>query len=163
MNYQECKICNRIYFENQDRLNWYLIKRFPDLNPEDMRDILQETWHKLSKNIDEVAERKPDEQTFWLMKVSHNEVISLLRKQKLDKNKMAEFQERLMESKQKVSVEDEVVDKITAQEMLQKLTTEEIRILLDKMENSSDKKARKSNAENCKTYRIIQRLRKKLK
>lgn len=157
MTDQEKEVCNKIYEENKERLKWYMWKNFPWMNREDIHDVMQETWHKLSKNIAIVGKRDATAQSYWLMKVCHNEAVSFLRKKGSYMHRENEYQQKILESKNSISMEDKVVDKLVTETLLKSMTEEDKQFFLGDA-NQSEKQVPKSNAENCKTYRARKKL-----
>ena len=158
MSNLERELCRKIYEEFKDRLHWYVQKRFYWMNSEDLFDIEQDTWRKLMENIDVVGLLEPPEQLNWLVEVCHNQAVSLLRKYGRIVDKDSEIMEQLLDAKNIISVEDEVIDKIMLEELMKNLSKEDRKILYRNA--FSLKNEKRSNAEICKVYRIKQKLRK---
>ncbi len=142
------------------RVNWYMWKWFSWLNPEDVHDIMQDTWGKLMENISVVGVMSQQEQFNWLVKVCHNQAVSFLRKQDKMIDQDSETMERLLEARRVISLEDEVMDRIMLEELIQKLSKEDRKILYSSEFCSEKKKKNQTNAETCKIYRVKQKLRK---
>lgn len=160
MNHQENQICNEIYEMYRERLNWYMRKTFPRMNPEDWHDVQQDVWQKLSEHIALVQTLSPPEQFEWLTKVCRNQAVSLVRKQKRLVDTDIEIMEKLQDSTKTKNLEDEVVIKMMFEELLKKLPEKDREFLLKNELSKSKNKRKRNNAEACKLYRIKQKLRK---
>lgn len=161
MNKREREICIQIYETNKERLNWYMWKYFSWMNPEDVHDVMQETWGILGRNIHEVADWSEPKQWVWLMTVCHNLAVSVQRRQSRFVDWNLVLQEQLTDFGQTFLLEDEVIDKVMAETLLSGLTREERLVLLQKYcshpvcEEKSD-----NNVRNCKRYRLRKKLKK---
>ena len=51
MKRKEQQICQKIYEENVERIQWYLRRRYSWLEESDIYDIMQDTWKVMCEHI----------------------------------------------------------------------------------------------------------------
>lgn len=164
VNTKQRQICAKIYEDNVERVRWYLWRKFEWLNKEDAHDIMQDVWRILSENIDTVGEWPPVAQWKWLETVAHNRVISFLRKAERNMEIDGEIEDYSGFSTTD-SAEDSAIEKITAENILGKLSEADKKTIFEiyLQSDSSKKSKKKSNAEICRYYRAKKKLVKKMK
>lgn len=168
MTGKERIICQKIYEDYHQKINWYIWKHCGWLCEEKVHDVMQELWIALCQNITEISERTEGEQWAWLVTVVRNSAITELRKMQRDKDRLDRIQAEIELYPKVISMESNVMNKMAANEILKKLSPEEKRILFEEHldeESSEGKKVskRKSNAVVCKTYRARKKLEKYMK
>ena len=135
---------------------WYVKKHFPDLPEEDIRDILQEVWTSLLNAIDKLYDKGDEGQFAWLIKVTQTKVIDYYRSQR----KTEELGERiglaLKEQKEGCSVQDTVIARMIAMELVEGLTEKERRVL--SIEYFSDTNDEVSNAFKYRRSRLRRKI-----
>lgn len=164
MKKYEETICLKIYEENEVRLSWYLRKKCTWLNEEDVHDVMQEVWKALSENIEKVGEWNKGAQWKWLASVAHNQAAYYARKNSTKEKLFGKIQEEELRPAKILTVEDVVLDKITAENIMKKLSRSEKEALFgDLLETNGSKGKTKSNAAACKSYRARKKLEKHMK
>lgn len=152
--------CQELYVKYREFMYWYVKKHFPDLPEEDIRDILQEVWTSLLNAIDKLYDKGDEGQFAWLIKVTQTKVIDYYRSQR----KTEELGERiglaLQEQKEGCSVQDTVIARMIAMELVEGLTEKERRVL--SIEYFSDTNDEISNAFKCRRSRLRRKSRKVL-
>lgn len=142
----------RLYFASKPSVK----KHFPDLPEEDIRDILQEVWTSLLNAIDKLYDKGDEGQFAWLIKVTQTKVIDYYRSQR----KTEELGERiglaLQEQKEGCSVQDTVIARMIAMELVEGLTEKERRVL--SIEYFSDTNDEVSNAFKCRRSRLRRKI-----
>ena len=117
--------CQELYVKYREFMYWYVKKHFPDLPEEDIRDILQEVWTSLLNAIDKLYDKGDEGQFAWLIKVTQTKVIDYYRSQR----KTEELGERiglaLQEQEEGCSVQDTVIARMIAMELVEGLTEKE--------------------------------------
>lgn len=148
--------CQELYVKYREFMYWYVKKHFPDLPEEDIRDILQEVWTSLLNAIDKLYDKGDEGQFAWLIKVTQTKVIDYYRSQR----KTEELGERiglaLQEQKEGCSVQDTVIERMIAMELVEGLTEKERRVL--SIEYFSDTNDEVSNAFKCRRSRLRRKI-----
>lgn len=124
--------CQELYVKYREFMYWYVKKHFPDLPEEDIRDILQEVWTSLLNAIDKLYDKGDEGQFAWLIKVTQQE------------------------QKEGCSVQDTVIARMIAMELVEGLTEKERRVL--SIEYFSDTNDEVSNAFKCRRSRLRRKI-----
>ena len=69
MKRKEEELCLRIYEEYRNRIYRYLKHKFPDIPQEDLRDIMQNVWADLVKDIHKLIPLDETDRLKWLLAV----------------------------------------------------------------------------------------------
>lgn len=163
----EEELCLWIYNKNKDTIYRYLKTKFPYIPQEDMRDIMQNTWTDLVREIRKLIPLDATDQLKWLLAVGKIEGYNWYRKnQKLQFQSLEEVQEMEQESIWEHllpdPVQDLVLEKLEALEIIKSLTEPEWKLLYAACEEPLQKDRKLStNAERCKRYRARKKLMKR--
>lgn len=147
--------CQELYERYKQFMYWYVKKHFSDLPEEDIRDILQEVWTSLLKRIDQLYDKGEEGQFAWLIKVTQSKVIDYYRVQKKTEDLGRRIGTALMEEQTGLSVQDTVIEKMIAMELVEELTEAEREVLF--AEYFSDTREF-SNAFKCKRSRLRRKI-----
>lgn len=165
MKRKEQQICQKIYEENVERIQWYLRTQYSWLGESDVYDIMQDTWKVMCEHVHDLEGRSERERWAWLITVAKNNVISWIRSNVREE----ELEERVQSGFGRfpcfTSAEEVVLQRITAEGVLEKLSPREREILLRKYFEpavTGESEGRK-NAKNCKRYRVRKKLREYMK
>ena len=121
--------CRELYVKYRQFMYWYVKKHFPDLPEEDIRDILQEVWTSLSNAIDKLYDKGDEGQFAWLIRVTQTKVIDYYRSRRRTEELGEKIGLALREQQEVGSVQDIVIARMIAMELVEGLTEEERRIL----------------------------------
>lgn len=121
--------CQELYVKYRQFMYWYVKKHFPDLPEEDIRDILQEVWTSLLNAIDKLYDKGDEGQFAWLIRVTQTKVIDYYRSRKRTEELGEKIGLALREQQEVGSVQDIVIARMIAMELVEGLTEEERRIL----------------------------------
>lgn len=165
MNTQEKTLCEQIYERNHERINWYLWKYYGWLGNHDVYDIMQEVWKELSLNIADVGQWNEAAQWGWLVKVANNKVISLARLNTRNYRLAEKAEVVYTEATPADCVEEAVVQKVLAENVMQKLSVKDKRTLFEQFYPTevSEISKKRDNASVCKAYRARKKLQKYMK
>lgn len=164
MEKYEETICLKIYEENEMRLSWYLRKKCMWLNEEDIYDVMQEVWKALSENIQKVGMWDGGSQWKWLASVAYKQAAYYARKNSTKEKLIGRMQEEELHPAKVLTVEEVVIQKITAENIMKKLSRKEKEVLFgDLLETDDSKRKQKGNAAACKSYRARKKLEKHMR
>lgn len=165
MNKEESKNCLRIYEENNKRINWYLRRKCSWLSEDDICDVMQEVWKALSENIHRVGTWNEASQWSWLASVAYKQAVNVARKNVRKQETTELVQKYIWQSSIRAPLEDSIIHKLTAVNILKKLSPKEREILFGDILKPDDPtvKKRKDNADVCKSYRARKKLEKHMK
>ena len=94
MKRKEEELCLRIYEGYRNRIYRYLKHKFPDIPQEDLRDIMQNVWADLVKDIHKLIPLDETDRLKWLLAVGKIEACEWYRKnQKMQFQSLEEVQE----------------------------------------------------------------------
>lgn len=116
--------CQELYVKYRQFMYWYVKKHFPDLPEEDIRDILQEVWTSLLNAIDKLYDKGDEGQFAWLIRVTQTKVIDYYRSRKRTEELGEKIGLALREQQEVCSVQDIVVARMIAMELVEGLTDE---------------------------------------
>lgn len=148
--------CQELYVKYRQFMYWYVKKHFPDLPEEDIRDILQEVWTSLLNAIDKLYDKGDEGQFAWLIRVTQTKVIDYYRSRKRTEELGQKIGLALREQQEVGSVQDIVIARMIAMELVEGLTEEERRILA--IEYFSDTTGEVSNAFKCRRSRLRRKI-----
>lgn len=148
--------CQELYVKYRQFMYWYVKKHFPDLPEEDIRDILQEVWTSLLNAIDKLYDKGDEGQFAWLIRVTQTKVIYYYRSRKRTEELGEKIGLALREQQEVGSVQDIVIARMIAMELVEGLTEEERRILA--IEYFSDTTGEVSNAFKCRRSRLRRKI-----
>lgn len=148
--------CRELYVKYRQFMYWYVKKHFPDLPEEDIRDILQEVWTSLLNAIDKLYDKGDEGQFAWLIRVTQTKVIDYYRSRKRTEELGEKIGLALREQQEVGSVQDIVIARMIAMELVEGLTEEERRILA--IEYFSDTTGEVSNAFKCRRSRLRRKI-----
>ncbi|MBS6193946.1 MAG: sigma-70 family RNA polymerase sigma factor [Clostridiales bacterium] len=168
MNKKEKMICEKIYEDNHRRISWYIWKHHSWLGEEDIYDVMQDLWKSLCQEITQVSKRTEQGQWAWLITVTNNRIVSKIREKVRNKRleeKLLAYMENFSEPE---SIENAAVDKILAENVLEKMTDEEKYLLFGKFLDRKPLDGEEAlttldNATVCKTYRARKKLEKHMR
>ena len=165
MKRKEQQICQKIYEENVERILWYLRRRYSWLEESDIYDIMQDTWKVMCEHIHDLEGRSEPERWAWLITVTKNNVISWIRSKARKEELEEKVQDRFGKLSCFTSTEEVALQKITAEGVLDKLSSREREILLSKYFKTAvtDEDEERKNAKNCKRYRARKKLQEYMK
>lgn len=168
MTKKERLICEKIYNDNHKRINWYIWKHYGSLSEEEIHDIMQDVWKALCQDIAEVSKRSEEGQWAWLITVVKNRVKSGYRNHERDKKLEEKLLLNVDDYPEAKSAEAHVLEKVAAEEILNKLTREERQLLFQKYQdpNLSEESGilgKTANAIACKLYRVRGKLKEYMK
>lgn len=170
MNKREKQICAEIYEANKNIVYRYLKKKFSDIPEEDLLDIMQNLWTDLVKDIKKVSVRDDTARLKWLICVARMEGINWYRKnskvfiESLDSETQM-YADRIPADKVLNPVQEFVLEKLTALEILQSLTKPEREVLYASYARNPvlDGERNFTNAERCRNYRMKKKLKEAFK
>lgn len=148
--------CRELYVKYRQFMYWYVKKHFPDLPEEDIRDILQEVWTSLLNAIDKLYDKGDEGQFAWLIRVTQTKVIDYYRSRKRTEELGEKIGLALREQQEVGSVQDIVIARMIAMELVEGLTEEKRRILA--IEYFSDTTGEVSNAFKCRRSRLRRKI-----
>lgn len=148
--------CRELYVKYRKFMYWYVKKHFPDLPEEDIRDILQEVWTSLLNAIDKLYDKGDEGQFAWLIRVTQTKVIDYYRSRRRTEELGEKIGLALREQQEVGSVQDIVIARMIAMELVEGLTEEERRILA--IEYFSDTTGEVSNAFKCRRSRLRRKI-----
>lgn len=148
--------CQELYVKYREFMYWYVKKHFPDLPEEDIRDILQGVWTSLLNAIDKLYDKGDEGQFAWLIKVTQTKVIDYYRSQRKTEELGEKIGLALQEQKEGCSVQDTVIARMIAMELVEGLTEKERRVL--SIEYFSDTNDEVSNAFKCRRSRLRRKI-----
>lgn len=148
--------CQELYVKYRQFMYWYVKKHFPDLPEEDIRDILQEVWTSLLNAIDKLYDKGDEGQFAWLIRVTQTKVIDYYRSRRRTEELGEKIGPALREQQEVGSVQDIVIARMIAMELVEGLTEEERRILA--IEYFSDTTGEVSNAFKCRRSRLRRKI-----
>ena len=154
MNKRERAICREIYEQNKMRIYYFLLKQCKWLNEDAIHDVMQEVWKALSENIHEMCGWDESSCWAWLATVAHNQAVTYFRKATKSDALLEKLGNYDWGPKRSLSAEDIAVQRIIAENVLEKLTPKEKEVLFKNVlhPNTKDEKVKKGNAEVCKSY-----------
>lgn len=152
--------CQELYVKYREFMYWYVKKHFPDLPEEDIRDILQEVWTSLLNAIDKIYDKGDEGQFAWLIRVTQTKVIDYYRSQRKTEELGEKIGLALQGQREDSSVQDTVIAKMIAMELVEGLTEKERRVLA--VEYFSDTDEEVSNAFKCRRSRLRRKIEKGL-
>lgn len=165
MKRKEEELCLRIYEEYRNRIYRYLKHKFPDIPQEDLRDIMQNVWADLVKDIHKLIPLDETDRLKWLLAVGKIEACEWYRKnQKMQFQSLEEVQEEEGKGVWRHlfpdPVQDLVLERLEALEIIRSLTEPEWKVLYSFCGESCQEEHRLSdNAERCRKYRVRKKLR----
>lgn len=163
MKKREQKLCEEIYTQYAERLYWYIKRHYYDIPEEDIRDVMQDIWVSLSKEIEKVSEMGNERRLYWLFTVCKSKCLDYYRSTKkaweLDDLLQKNYEERRVPS-----VEKTVTGKLEGWEILESLSPDERKILAAHYfeERPTNLSAKEANALACKNYRLQQKIKNKM-
>lgn len=164
MKRKEEELCLWIYETYKDRICRYLNYRFSDIPREDLRDVLQNVWTDMVKDIHKLVPLNETERLKWLLAVAKIEAFDWYRtKQKMQFESLEEVEEKEQRNlwNQLLSdpVQDLVMQKLEALEIIRNLTEPECQILYSSCgEGWQESPKLSTNAERCRKYRVRKKL-----
>lgn len=163
MKKREQKLCEEIYTQYAERIYWYIKRHYYDIPEQDIRNVMQEVWVSLSKEIGKVIVMEKERQLYWLFAVCKSKCLDYYRRTKkaweLDELLQKQYEERPIPS-----VEGTVTGKLEGWEILESLSPDERKTLAAHYfeERPSDLSTREANALACKNYRVQQKIKNKM-
>jgi DNA-directed RNA polymerase specialized sigma24 family protein len=162
MNKKEKKICMEIYERNCQRIKYYLWKNYGWLSEADTFDVMQNMWKALCENIHKLSKWEDKSQWSWLVVVVRNEVHDLgrARERQFNLEGKAQMQHENSNHGSGNPVQDAVIEKAMAMEILGKLSQREKEILFSEYLDMPipDVSELRDNASVCKSYRARKKL-----
>ncbi len=165
MRKREEKICMEIYEANKNLIYRYLQKKHPYIPREDLRDVMQELWLDLVKDIRKVIPKDEEGRRSWLLYVANLECLNWYRRNRksqvfsldeTDENSFArKFVDRFYNP-----VQEFVEEKLLTAEILRSLTQREREVLYTSYVRKTfpEEKHSFTNAERCRNYRVMKKL-----
>lgn len=148
--------CQELYVKHKQFMYWYVKKHFPDLPEEDIRDILQEVWTSLVNGINKIYDKGDEGQFAWLIRVTQTKVIDYYRSRKKTEELGEKIGLALQEEQMEASVQDAVIAKMIAMELVEGLSEAERKVLF--AEYLSEGNEDTSNAFKCKRTRLRRKI-----
>lgn len=164
MKRKEEELCLWIYETYKDRIWRYLNYKFSGIPKEDLRDILQNVWTDMVKDIHKLVPLNETERLKWLLAVAKIEAYDWYRmKQKMQFESLEEVQEKeqrnIWNQLLPDPVQDLVMQRLEALEIVKNLTEPECQILYSSCgEDWQESSKLSTNAERCRKYRVRKKL-----
>lgn len=165
MRKREEEICMEIYELNKNLIYRYLQKKHPYIPGEDLRDVMQELWLDLVRDIRKVIPKDEEGRRSWLLYVANLECLNWYRRNRksrmlsldeADENSFArKFADRFCDP-----VQEFVEKKLLTAEILRSLSQRERDVLYSSYVQKKFPEGKRSftNAERCRNYRVMKKL-----
>lgn len=158
MDEREQNRCQELYLKYRYLLFMYVKHQNPSLQEDDIHDILQEVWTALTDAIETVSAKNEKGQIAWLMCVSKNKTMDYFRAKKKKEQLGEKIGFALRDSLVGCSVQDAVIDKMIAIEVVENLTDTERKIFAAECFREEDVQIADTNAYKCKRYRLRKKI-----